>query len=59
MVAQNEIGDSDPLYSMDSWLANKDHSEYRTWDLCVVSGIPDGEEDIGSSITPPEIPESL
>ena len=32
---------------MDTWLANKDQSE--DWGVRVVSGIPDGEEDIRSS----------
>ncbi|NIG60022.1 immunoglobulin superfamily member [Pontoporia blainvillei] len=46
VLARNEIGDSDPLDSRDTWLVNKDKSESGDLGVEVTSGIPDGGVEI-------------
>lgn len=41
VLARNEIGDSDPLDSKDTWLVNKDKSESGYLEVQVTSGIPE------------------
>lgn len=45
VLARNEIGDSDPLDSKDTWLVNKDKSE--CWGTQGLGYIPDSRDGIG------------
>lgn len=45
VLARNEIGDSDPLDSKDTWLVNKDKSE--CWGTQRLGYIPDSRDGIG------------
>lgn len=46
VVARNEVGDSDPLDSKNTWLVNKDKSESGYLRIHVTSGIPNARNDI-------------
>lgn len=46
VVARNEVGDSDPLDSKNTWLVNKDKSESGYLRIQITSGIPDASDNI-------------